>query len=88
MLNEMGGLAELEERDGVVSRGYSCPLAAATPDHPEMCRMAEILSAELTAFLSASAATAARVLAAVSRSCAPTRPNRSSVDRWQQTHRT
>ena len=42
VLNELGGLAELEERDGaVVIRGYSCPLAGVTPDHPEVCRMAE-----------------------------------------------
>jgi predicted ArsR family transcriptional regulator len=48
VLNELGGLAELEERDGaVVIRGYSCPLAGVTPDHPEVCRMAEALVAEL-----------------------------------------
>src|SRR5215218_7924775 len=36
VLNELGGLAELEERDGsFVIRGYSCPLAAVTPGHPE-----------------------------------------------------
>ncbi len=48
VLNELGGLAELEERDGsVVIRGYSCPLAGVTPDHPEVCHMAETLIAEL-----------------------------------------
>ncbi len=48
VLNELGGLAELEERDGAfVIRGYSCPLAAVTPDHPEVCRMAETLITEL-----------------------------------------
>ena len=48
VLNELGGLAELEERDGaLVIRGYSCPLAGVTPDHPEVCRMAETLIAEL-----------------------------------------
>jgi len=48
VLNELGGLAELEERDGVVViRGYSCPLAGVTPDHPEVCRMAETLIAEV-----------------------------------------
>jgi predicted ArsR family transcriptional regulator len=47
-LNELGGLAELEERDGApVIRGYSCPLAGVTPEHPEVCRMAETLIAEL-----------------------------------------
>jgi predicted ArsR family transcriptional regulator len=48
VLNELGGLAELEERDGsFVIRGYSCPLAAVTPDHPEVCRMAETLVTEI-----------------------------------------
>src|SRR5215213_2543363 len=47
-LNELGGLAELEERDGgFLIRGYGCPLAAVTPDHPEACRMVETLIAEL-----------------------------------------
>jgi predicted ArsR family transcriptional regulator len=49
VLNELGGLAELEEHDGgFVIRGYSCPLAGVTPDHPEVCRMVETLIAELT----------------------------------------
>jgi len=44
VLNELGGLAELEEHDGgFVIRGYSCPLAGVTPDHPEVCLMAETL---------------------------------------------
>jgi predicted ArsR family transcriptional regulator len=48
VLNELGGLAEIEEHDGgVVIRGYSCPLAAVTPDHPEVCRMVETLLTEL-----------------------------------------
>src|SRR5215212_10622187 len=48
VLNELGGLAELEEHDeGFVIRGYGCPLAGVTPDHPEACRMAEALIAEL-----------------------------------------
>jgi predicted ArsR family transcriptional regulator len=48
VLNELGGLAELEERDGaLIIRGYSCPLAAVTPDHPEVCRMAETLVTEV-----------------------------------------
>jgi predicted ArsR family transcriptional regulator len=48
IFKELGGLAELEERDGtVVIRGYSCPLAGVTPDHPEVCRMAETLITEL-----------------------------------------
>jgi predicted ArsR family transcriptional regulator len=52
VLNELGGLAELEERDGAVFiRGYSCPLAGVTPDHPEVCRMAEALVAEVAGVL-------------------------------------
>jgi predicted ArsR family transcriptional regulator len=48
VLNELGGLAELKERDGeLVIRGYSCPLAAVTPAHPEACRMAETLLTEV-----------------------------------------
>jgi len=48
VLTELGGLAELEERDGVLFiRGYSCPMAAVTPDHPEVCRMAETLVTEV-----------------------------------------
>ncbi len=48
VLNELGGLAELEERDGaLVIRGYSCPLGGVTPEHPEVCRMAETMIAEL-----------------------------------------
>ena len=48
VLNGLGGLAELEEHDGgFVVRGYSCPLAGVTPAHPEVCRLAETLIAEL-----------------------------------------
>ena len=48
VLNELGGLAELEQRDGaLVIRGYSCPLGGVTPDHPEVCRMAEAMLAEV-----------------------------------------
>ena len=48
VLNDLGGLAELEEHGGgFVIRSYSCPLAGLTPDHPEVCHMAETLIAEL-----------------------------------------
>ncbi|MDP9458262.1 MAG: helix-turn-helix domain-containing protein [Actinomycetota bacterium] len=48
VLDELGGLAELEERDGrLVIRGYSCPLADVVPGHPEVCRLAEALLTEL-----------------------------------------
>jgi predicted ArsR family transcriptional regulator len=48
VLNELGGLAELEAQDGAyVIRGYSCPLAGVTQEHPEVCRMVETLITEL-----------------------------------------
>jgi predicted ArsR family transcriptional regulator len=48
ILNELGGLAELEERDGsYVIQGYRCPFAAIVPGHPEMCQLAKALLAEL-----------------------------------------
>jgi len=41
-LNHLGGLAEVEESDGqLVIKGYSCPLAALVPNHPDVCRLAE-----------------------------------------------
>ena len=47
-LNELGGLAELEERDGeLFIVGFSCPIAAAVPGHPEVCRLAEALVQEI-----------------------------------------
>ena len=48
VLNVLGGVAELEERNGsFVIRGYNCPLAGVAPDHPVVCRMAETLLTEL-----------------------------------------
>jgi predicted ArsR family transcriptional regulator len=48
VLIELGGLAELEAQDGgYVIRGYSCPLAGLTQEHPEVCRMVETLITEL-----------------------------------------
>ncbi len=49
VLNELGGLAELEEHDGdaFVTRGYSCPFTAVVPGHPEVCRLTEALLMEL-----------------------------------------
>ena len=48
VLNGLGGLAEVEERDGrVFLRGYSCPLAEATARHPQVCSMAEALLTEV-----------------------------------------
>jgi predicted ArsR family transcriptional regulator len=49
VLNELGGLAEIEEGEGGLAiRGYGCPLAAVTPGHPEACRIVETLVAELS----------------------------------------
>jgi predicted ArsR family transcriptional regulator len=48
VLNELGGLAEVEAQDGAyVIRGYSCPLSGLTQEHPEVCRMVETLITEL-----------------------------------------
>lgn len=47
LLDSLGGLAELEERDGkYVIQGYRCPLAAVVPDHPAACLLAEALLAD------------------------------------------
>jgi predicted ArsR family transcriptional regulator len=44
ILNELGGMAELESCvESYCIRGYSCPLAAAVPGHPEVCHLAETL---------------------------------------------
>ncbi|HEU5381778.1 MAG TPA: ArsR family transcriptional regulator [Ktedonobacteraceae bacterium] len=49
ILNELGGLAELKECTGTyVIQGYSCPLAAVVPGHPEVCQLAQTLLTELT----------------------------------------
>lgn len=48
ILNELGGLAEFEESDdSYIIRGYSCPLAAIVPDHPEICQLTRALLSEL-----------------------------------------
>lgn len=48
VLNELGGLAEFEEcDDSYVIQGYSCPLAAVAPGHPEVCRLVCALLTEL-----------------------------------------
>lgn len=49
ILNDLGGLAEVvEDQQGVtVIRGYSCPLAAIIPSHPEICHLAEALLTEV-----------------------------------------
>jgi predicted ArsR family transcriptional regulator len=48
ILNELGGMAALEECDGhYCIRGYSCPLAAVVPGHPEVCHLSEALLTQL-----------------------------------------
>ncbi|GAC1342883.1 MAG: ArsR family transcriptional regulator [Ktedonobacteraceae bacterium] len=48
VLNELGGMAELELTNGSYCiHGYSCPLASVVPGHPEVCRLAETLLTEL-----------------------------------------
>ena len=47
LLNDLGGLTEMEEEDGLyVIRSHGCPLAAATADHPEACNALESLLSE------------------------------------------
>jgi predicted ArsR family transcriptional regulator len=48
LLNELGGLAELEQQNETyIIRGYSCPLATTVPGHPEACCLTSSLLAEL-----------------------------------------
>jgi predicted ArsR family transcriptional regulator len=47
LLNDLGGLTEVEEEDGLyVIRSHGCPLAAATAEHPEACNALESLLSE------------------------------------------
>ena len=48
VLEAIGGSAEVEQHgDKIVIRGNSCPMAAAVGVHPEVCRLAETLVAEI-----------------------------------------
>lgn len=48
VLEAIGGSAEVEKHgDKIVIRGNGCPLAAAVSVHPEVCRLAETLVAEV-----------------------------------------
>jgi predicted ArsR family transcriptional regulator len=48
LFQELGGLATVEQRDGQISiRGQRCPLATVSAQHPEICRLAETLVAEI-----------------------------------------
>ena len=47
LLNELGGLTEVEQEDGGYTiRSHGCPLGAATADHPEVCNALESLLSE------------------------------------------
>ncbi len=47
LLNELGGLTDVERTDGrYVIRSFGCPLAAATTNHPEVCTALESLLGE------------------------------------------
>jgi predicted ArsR family transcriptional regulator len=52
ILEDLGGIIEVEDVDGhkgmIRLRGYSCPLAAVVPAHPEVCRMMESLLEDVT----------------------------------------
>jgi predicted ArsR family transcriptional regulator len=48
LLNDLGGLSEVDEEDGLyVIRSFGCPLAAATALHPEVCNALESLLSEV-----------------------------------------
>jgi predicted ArsR family transcriptional regulator len=47
LLNELGGLTEVDEENGLyVIRSHGCPLAAATAEHPEACNALESMLSE------------------------------------------
>lgn len=48
LLNELGGVAEVEEAEGRCTiRGYNCPLAVAVRQNPRVCLAVEALLSEL-----------------------------------------
>ncbi|HEU4769738.1 MAG TPA: hypothetical protein VFS77_20385, partial [Pyrinomonadaceae bacterium] len=48
VLEKIGGAAEVEQHDNkVIIKSNGCPLAAAVLVHPEVCRLAETLVAEI-----------------------------------------
>jgi predicted ArsR family transcriptional regulator len=49
MLEALGGAARLEKEEGkIIIRSSSCPFGAAVEAHPEVCRVAETLVAQVT----------------------------------------
>ncbi len=48
VLEELGGLAELQERDGgLYVQGFGCPFSQVVSDHPKLCLVAQVLVSEL-----------------------------------------
>lgn len=48
ILNELGGLAELEDHsESYAIQSYGCPLATVVPDHPEVCQLTQAFLTEL-----------------------------------------
>ena len=47
VLKSLGGLADIHDNGDIVIQGYSCPLSATVEHHPEVCRLAESLLAEV-----------------------------------------
>jgi predicted ArsR family transcriptional regulator len=49
-LAQLGGLAEVHRDDAgnLELRSFSCPLGELVPDHPELCRLAEALVAQIS----------------------------------------
>jgi predicted ArsR family transcriptional regulator len=48
ILEDLGGLAELEQRDGQISiQGFGCPFSQLVGEHPKLCVVAEALVSEL-----------------------------------------
>jgi predicted ArsR family transcriptional regulator len=47
LLNELGGLSEVDEENGLyIIQSHGCPLAAATAEHPEACNALESMLSE------------------------------------------
>jgi predicted ArsR family transcriptional regulator len=47
ILGRLGGEGEVRKEGSLAIRGYSCPVAAVVPGHPEVCRLAESLVAAI-----------------------------------------
>jgi len=48
VLEELGGLAELQQRDGTTYvRGFGCPFSQVVAEHPKLCVAAEVLVSDL-----------------------------------------